>query len=342
MSQRQFWIGVVSKDHVDHATAGGFAQVNHGKAGPLERMHAGDGFAFYSPRMSYPDGTPLQAFTAIGRVRTGTVYQAEWRTASVRSGSMSIPRRGPGPGQTTASRVVVHSQQDTLGRRLQVWRRARSRRRFRSDRRRHEALVRHGFRCRTLTPLYGAARLRYVRHDEGGADSGFQSPRRAALAMVAIAGTRTGRPLCRAGRAAAGVHGRQACAFLDADGYDFPAWHLLGWTTTHAAASRAAPLATSPATSLVTYLRVLDPGSKYAEPSIGRVLTVPPWRRLGIGRVVMQEGIARCKAAWPGQPIRIAAQQRLEAFYASLAFRVASPPYIEDGIPHVDSILAGQ
>lgn len=77
MSQRQFWIGVVSKDHVDRATAGGFAQVNHGKAGPLERMHAGDGLVFYSPRASYPGGAPLQAFTAIGRVRTGTVYQAE-------------------------------------------------------------------------------------------------------------------------------------------------------------------------------------------------------------------------------------------------------------------------
>src|SRR5206468_6077514 len=77
MSPRQFRIGVVSKDHVDRATAGGFAQVNRGKAGPLERMRAGDGFAFYSPRTSYPDGTPLQAFTAIGRVRTGVVYQAE-------------------------------------------------------------------------------------------------------------------------------------------------------------------------------------------------------------------------------------------------------------------------
>ena len=77
MNAHQFWIGVVSKDHVDRATAGGFAQVNHGKAGPLERMRAGDGFAFYSPRASYPDGAPLQAFTAIGRVRTGTVYQAE-------------------------------------------------------------------------------------------------------------------------------------------------------------------------------------------------------------------------------------------------------------------------
>jgi hypothetical protein len=56
--------------------AGGFTQLNHGKAGPLERMRAGDGFAFYSPRTAYPDGAPLQAFTAIGRIRNGNVYQA--------------------------------------------------------------------------------------------------------------------------------------------------------------------------------------------------------------------------------------------------------------------------
>ena len=77
MNERRFWIAVVSKDHVDRATAGGFAQVNHGKAGPLERMRAGDGFAFYSPRASHPDGASLQAFTAIGRVRSGTLYQAD-------------------------------------------------------------------------------------------------------------------------------------------------------------------------------------------------------------------------------------------------------------------------
>ena len=76
MSTRTYWIGVVSKDPVDLGVAGGFTQVNHGKAGPLERMHAGDGFAFYSPRTQYPDGELLQAFTAIGRIRTGTVYQA--------------------------------------------------------------------------------------------------------------------------------------------------------------------------------------------------------------------------------------------------------------------------
>ncbi len=77
MSERRYWIAVVSKDHVDRATAGGFAQVNHGKAGPLERMRAGDGFAYYSPRVSHPDGAPLQAFTAIGRVCSGALYQAD-------------------------------------------------------------------------------------------------------------------------------------------------------------------------------------------------------------------------------------------------------------------------
>lgn len=136
----------------------------------------------------------------------------------------------------------------------------------------------------------------------------------------------------------------QHCAFQDADGYDFEAWHLLGWTTADAAPALATSVATSLASShanaLATYLRVLDPGSKYADPSIGRVLTVPPYRGMGLGRAVMQEGIARCRAAWPGQPIRIAAQQRLEAFYASLAFRVVSPVYIEDGIDHLDMLLA--
>ena len=56
---------------------GGFAQLNHGKAGPLERMHPGDGLVYYSPRTDFPEGAPVQAFTAIGRVATGTIFQAQ-------------------------------------------------------------------------------------------------------------------------------------------------------------------------------------------------------------------------------------------------------------------------
>ena len=69
-----YWIGVVSRSHVLRGIEGGFAQMNHGKQAPLKRMKAGDGLIYYSPRESYPDGAPLQAFTALGFIRTGDVY----------------------------------------------------------------------------------------------------------------------------------------------------------------------------------------------------------------------------------------------------------------------------
>ena len=77
MRECRYWIGVVSQDHVANAVAHGFVQLNHGKSEPLERLQPGDGFAFYSPRESYPDGAMLQAITAIGRVADGDVYEAE-------------------------------------------------------------------------------------------------------------------------------------------------------------------------------------------------------------------------------------------------------------------------
>lgn len=121
----------------------------------------------------------------------------------------------------------------------------------------------------------------------------------------------------------------QQCAFVDADGLDRHAWHLIAWDD-----GAAEP-------GLAGYLRVIDPGRKFAEPSIGRVLTLPPHRGTGLGRRLMREGILRTRATWPGRAIRIAAQQRLEAFYASLDFLTVSAPYDEDGIPHVDMLLAG-
>ena len=120
----------------------------------------------------------------------------------------------------------------------------------------------------------------------------------------------------------------QHCAFQDADGHDLHAWHLLAWDE-----RTQGPV-------LAGYLRVLDPGRKFAEPSIGRVLTVPPYRGIGFGRTLMAEGLVRTRATWPGRPVRIAAQQRLVRFYATLGFSVASEPYDEDGIAHLD-MLAG-
>ena len=74
---QNYWVGVVSRSHVQRGVAGGFIQLNHGKKEPVKRLKAGDWLTMYSPRTSYPDGAPLQAFTAIGVVRTGDVYQVE-------------------------------------------------------------------------------------------------------------------------------------------------------------------------------------------------------------------------------------------------------------------------
>jgi hypothetical protein len=74
---RSFWIGVVSRSHVRIGVTGHFVQLNHGKRAPLQRLRAGDGLVMYSPRTAYPDGEPLQCFTAIGVVATGEIYQVE-------------------------------------------------------------------------------------------------------------------------------------------------------------------------------------------------------------------------------------------------------------------------
>ncbi|MCU1557150.1 MAG: hypothetical protein JWN09_1145 [Microbacteriaceae bacterium] len=71
------WLGVVSRSHVLRGVGLGIAQVNHGKQPPLARMHAGDALVYYSPRTDYPDGEPLQAFTAVGRIADDELWQAD-------------------------------------------------------------------------------------------------------------------------------------------------------------------------------------------------------------------------------------------------------------------------
>ncbi len=77
MTAPNYWIGVVSRAHVQLGVKGGFMQLNHGKKAPLQKFRAGDGLIMYSPRTSFPDGEPLQAFTAIGSIASGEIYQVE-------------------------------------------------------------------------------------------------------------------------------------------------------------------------------------------------------------------------------------------------------------------------
>ena len=73
----RYWINTVSRDHVRLGVEGGFTQANHGRPTTLRRLARGDLVAFYSPRTSYPDGAPLQCFTAVGCVLDDAPYQAE-------------------------------------------------------------------------------------------------------------------------------------------------------------------------------------------------------------------------------------------------------------------------
>ncbi|HSC24583.1 MAG TPA: EVE domain-containing protein [Casimicrobiaceae bacterium] len=76
MNERRYWIAVVPGDQVEIAVAQGFVQLNYGNGAPLARMQPGDGLACYSPRERFPDGAPLQAFTGIGHVGDGDVFEA--------------------------------------------------------------------------------------------------------------------------------------------------------------------------------------------------------------------------------------------------------------------------
>jgi hypothetical protein len=73
--ERHYWMGVVHRDHALRGVSQGIAQTNHGAKFGVARMKAGDGFLYYSPKDVYPDGHSLRAFTAIGLVAPGEVWQ---------------------------------------------------------------------------------------------------------------------------------------------------------------------------------------------------------------------------------------------------------------------------
>lgn len=115
----------------------------------------------------------------------------------------------------------------------------------------------------------------------------------------------------------------QSCAYLDLDGRDQHSMHLTGHDTDG---------------ELVAYLRLVEPGKRFPEPSIGRVVTSRKVRRSGVGKVLMAEGVRKAAGMYPGQPNRISAQQYLERFYNGFGYVREGEVYDEDGIPHVEMV----
>ncbi|MGA2756628.1 MAG: EVE domain-containing protein [Solirubrobacteraceae bacterium] len=73
----RYWLAIVSRDHVKRGVDLGIAQIGHGKRAGVARMHAGDWLIYYSARASLTSKEPLQAFTAIGQISEGPVWQAD-------------------------------------------------------------------------------------------------------------------------------------------------------------------------------------------------------------------------------------------------------------------------
>lgn len=113
----------------------------------------------------------------------------------------------------------------------------------------------------------------------------------------------------------------QNCVFPDMDGLDSACTHLCGCDDRG---------------RLLAYARLLAPGVKYDEASIGRVVTASEARGRKIGHALMAEAVRLSCERHPGVPIKIGAQRYLEGFYGSFGFQTISEPYLEDGIWHID------
>lgn len=115
----------------------------------------------------------------------------------------------------------------------------------------------------------------------------------------------------------------QKCLYPDMDAYDTEAWHVLMQDDEK---------------KLIGTARILLPGKKYREASIGRIAVSEKYRGLSIGKTLTRHCIEQCLLIYPQAGIRISAQHRLKNFYQELGFSEVTEPYDEDGILHVDMV----
>jgi len=85
---------------------------------------------------------------------------------------------------------------------------------------------------------------------------------------------------------------------------------------------------------IVAYSRLLMPGTRFSEYSIGRVVVKQSERRTGLGIQMMQAAKKYIVNEWGATKIKISAQSYLQQFYENLGFEIVTEMYLEDGIPH--------
>jgi ElaA protein len=113
----------------------------------------------------------------------------------------------------------------------------------------------------------------------------------------------------------------QKCPYHDMDGVDQQCLHLM--------------VRYEKTGDCVGTERIVPPGKNYEGPAIGRVAVDMHFQGHGLGRKMMEEGIAKCEKLYPGRQIHLGAQRYLKKFYESLGFEDQKLPYLEDGVPHL-------
>jgi ElaA protein len=111
----------------------------------------------------------------------------------------------------------------------------------------------------------------------------------------------------------------QQCAYLDIDGTDQTADHLLAWDIDD---------------DLSGYLRVFAPNVFDAVARVGRLATSSRHRGTGLGHWLMEEALGFVARQYGDVTIELSAQAYLERFYSKFGFVRSSENYLEDGIPH--------
>lgn len=119
----------------------------------------------------------------------------------------------------------------------------------------------------------------------------------------------------------------QESAYADIDGKDLETLHLLVFDRER--------------DRLVAAIRLFPADGKEKSARIGRVVVHRDFRRFGLGKILMSEGINKARQLCDGCVIEVSAQSYLEKFYSGFGFSTVSEEYIEDGIPHIDMRLAG-
>lgn len=112
----------------------------------------------------------------------------------------------------------------------------------------------------------------------------------------------------------------QNCPYPDLDNYDQRAIHL--WAEENG--------------EVMAYCRIFNKGIKYAEASIGRVLTTEKARGKSLGKLLIQYAVETIENRFHTSEIRISAQDYLLKFYGDFGFEDTGKKYLEDNIPHTE------